>query len=183
MCWVCVDFAIFLPFFYWNLEMFHQRGIFSYSFYLSRMFYQPVYIWYNAGCSIFLKTKGFLGDVVVIIPASTAKDRRVNVLSDQTDRRVNLLSDQTDRRVNVLSDQTDRRVNVLSDQTDRRVNVLSDQTDRRVNVLSDQTKDYEVGICCLSSKHASLRSMRMNCWLEDMLMSTRGSVRVSMYTL
>ena len=38
------------------------------------------------------------------------------------------------------------------------VSVLaSNAVDRGFEPLSDQTKDYKIGICCLSAKHAALR--------------------------
>ena len=35
--------------------------------------------------------------------------------------------------------------------------LASDPVDHRVESRSDQTKDYVIGICCFSSKHAALR--------------------------
>ena len=45
------------------------------------------------------------------------------------------------------------------------VSVLaSNAVDRGFEPLSDQTKDYKIGICCLSAKHAALRR-KSKVWL------------------
>ncbi len=44
-------------------------------------------------------------------------------------------------------------------------NVLaSSAVDRGFEARSDQTKDYKIGICCISAKHASLRR-KSKVWL------------------
>jgi hypothetical protein len=48
------------------------------------------------------------------------------------------------------------------------VSVLaSSAVDRGFEPLSGQTKDYKIGICCFSAKHASLRKKSMVGWNQD----------------
>ena len=57
--------------------------------------------------------------------------------------------------------------------------LASSAVDRRLESRSSQTKDYKIGICCISAKHASLRRKSKD-WLarnnvsEWSDMSTRG---------
>ena len=59
--------------------------------------------------------------------------------------------------------------------------LASSAVDRRFEPWSGQTKDYKIGICCFSAKHAALRRNNKN-WLarnqnnvsEWSNMSTRG---------
>ena len=59
--------------------------------------------------------------------------------------------------------------------------VISSVEDRGFEPRSSQTKDYKIGICCFSAKHAALRRMNKD-WLarnqnnvsEWSDMSTRG---------
>ena len=59
--------------------------------------------------------------------------------------------------------------------------LASSAVDRRFEPRSGQTKDYKIGICCFSAKHAALRRNNKN-WLarnqnnvsEWSNMSTRG---------
>ena len=59
--------------------------------------------------------------------------------------------------------------------------LASSAIDRGLEPRSGQTKDYEIGICCFSAKHAALRKKSRN-WLarnqnnvsERSDMSTRG---------
>ena len=59
--------------------------------------------------------------------------------------------------------------------------IVSSAVDREFEPRSDQTKDYEIGICCFSGKHPSLRRKNKD-WLarnqDNVLewsdMSTRG---------
>ena len=41
--------------------------------------------------------------------------------------------------------------------------LVSSAVDRGFEPRSGQTKDYEIGICCVSAKHASLRSKNKDC--------------------
>ena len=64
--------------------------------------------------------------------------------------------------------------------------LISSEVDRWFEPRSGQTKDYEIGICCFSAKHAALRRKNKD-WLarnqnnvcEWSDMSTRGLVSVS----
>jgi hypothetical protein len=42
---------------------------------------------------------------------------------------------------------------------------------------SGQTKDYEIGICCLSAKHATLRIESTDCFAEDIIMCLSGGTQ------
>jgi hypothetical protein len=42
----------------------------------------------------------------------------------------------------------------------------------------DQTKDYEIGICCCSAKHAALRRKSKD-WLEIRIMCPNGATCLS----
>ena len=61
--------------------------------------------------------------------------------------------------------------------------LASSVVDRRFEPRSGQTKDYEIGICCFSSKHAALTSQSKD-WLARNQhnvfdwsdMSTRGTL-------
>ena len=37
------------------------------------------------------------------------------------------------------------------------------EVDRGLNPRSGQTKDYKIGICCFSAKHAALRRKNTDC--------------------
>ena len=51
--------------------------------------------------------------------------------------------------------------------------------DRRFESRSGQTKDYEIGICCFSAKHASLRRKRKTGWLGIRIMCPSGATCLS----
>ena len=54
------------------------------------------------------------------------------------------------------------------------VNVLtSNAIDRGFESRSGQTKDYKIGICCFSAKHAALRR-KMKDWLARIMWSKWG---------
>ena len=60
------------------------------------------------------------------------------------------------------------------------VNVLvSSAVDRVFEPQSGQTKDYEIGICCFSAKHAALRRNAKSGWLEIRLMCLSGATCLS----
>ena len=44
--------------------------------------------------------------------------------------------------------------------------LASSAVDRGFEPRSGQTKDYEIGICCFSAKHAALKSKRKD-WLSQ----------------
>ena len=48
------------------------------------------------------------------------------------------------------------------------VSVLaSSAVDRRFEPRSGQTKDYEIGMCCFSAKHAALRRKSKDWWARN----------------
>ena len=48
------------------------------------------------------------------------------------------------------------------------VSVLaSSAVDRGIETWSGQTKDYNIGICCFSTKHTALRRKRKNCFTQN----------------
>jgi hypothetical protein len=59
--------------------------------------------------------------------------------------------------------------------------LTSSAVDRGVNFLSGQTKDYKIGICCFSAKHAVFRSKSKDWFSQNQVyvskwndLSTRG---------
>ena len=52
--------------------------------------------------------------------------------------------------------------------------LVSSAVDRGFESRSGQTKDYKIGICCFSAKHAALRRKSRD-WLEIIIMCPSGA--------
>ena len=57
--------------------------------------------------------------------------------------------------------------------------LVSSAVDHRFEPQSGQTKDYEIGICCFSAKHAALREREKTEWLGIRIMCQRGATCLS----
>ena len=54
--------------------------------------------------------------------------------------------------------------------------LASNAVDHGVKPCSGYIKDYEIGICCLSTKHAALRSKSKTGWLRIKIMCLSGGI-------
>ena len=71
---------------------------------------------------------------------------------------------------------------LASGAVDRGFEPRSDQSgavDRGFEPRSGQTKDYIIGICCFSAKHAALRRKSRDWWLEIRIMCRSGATCLS----
>ena len=57
--------------------------------------------------------------------------------------------------------------------------LASSAVDRGFESPSGQTKDYEIGICCFSSKHAALRRKSKNGLARIRVMCSSGAICLS----
>ena len=57
--------------------------------------------------------------------------------------------------------------------------LASRAVDRGFEPRSDQTKDYKIGICCFSVKHALSRGKIKSGWLEIRIVCPRGPTWLS----
>ena len=57
--------------------------------------------------------------------------------------------------------------------------LVSGAVDRGFEPRSGQTKDYIIGICCFSAKHAALRRKSKDWWLEIRIMCRSGATCLS----
>ena len=57
--------------------------------------------------------------------------------------------------------------------------LASSLVDRGFETRSGQTKDYNIGICCFSAKHAALRRKSKTGWLGIRIMCPSGATCLS----